>query len=190
MSYILDALKKSEQEREQGAVPTLRTLRRVDSNDRRLRQGVLIGGIVFVAVAAAAWFIGSRLYQAVVTPRPPVASESIAEPAASKPQSATIDTPEPADKLQAAEQAETPDPAASTRVGNLGEPGPDARARVAGLSVNAVSYSEAPERRFVMLNQRIVRESEMVSDGIIVNRITPEGVILGVGTEEILLKPE
>lgn len=184
MSYILDALKKSEQERQQGAVPILKTSRRVVSSRRRLWQGALAGALVLVT-AVAVWLMGPRVHEAVVAAWFPAARDGAAGPAESKPQTA-LKASAPA----AGEGAATQQPSAPRVVSAIDELDPAARARVAGLSVNVVSYTQAPERRFVMLNQRIVRESETVRDGVIVKRIVPEGAVLAVGEHEILLKPE
>lgn len=184
MSYILDALKKSEQERRQGAVPILRTPRQVVSSRRRLRLGALAGALAVIS-AVAVWFMGPRVHEAVVAAWFPAAPDSAARPAESTPQTA-LKTSEPAAGEGRAEQQ----PAASRGVSTIDELDPASRARVESLSVNVVSYTRAPERRFVMLNQRIVRESEAVGEGVIVKRIVPEGAVLAVGEHEILLKPE
>lgn len=175
MSYILDALKKSEREREQGAVPVLRTSRRVVSSRRRLWQVGLAGALVLMS-AVAVWFKAPRVHDAVVAVWSPAAPDSAVVPAARED--------------LAAQQPAASEPAAPRRVSTIDELDPAIRARVEGLSVNVVSYTQAPERRFVMLNQRIVRESDAVGDGVIVKRIVPEGAVLAVGEHEILLKPE
>lgn len=189
MSYILDALKKSEQEREQGAVPVLRTSRRIVSRRRRLWQGGLVGALVLIS-AAAGWFMGPRVYEAVVAVWSPAAPDGAAGPAASKPQTALKSSEPAAGEARGARQPAAPEPTAPRRVSTIDELDPAARARVEDLSVNVVSYTQAPERRFVMLNQRIVRESEAVGDGVVVKRIVPEGAVLAVGEHEILLRPE
>ncbi len=60
MSYILEALQKSEYTRQQGRVPDLATLPRLDAGaqDASMRQHlpVLVAGAVLLAVAAAGWW--------------------------------------------------------------------------------------------------------------------------------------
>lgn len=184
MSYILDALKKSEQERQHGAVPVLKTSRQGVSSRRRLWQGALAGALVLLS-AVAVWFMAPRVHEAVVAAWFPAAPDSAARPAETKSQGA-LRTSEPA----AGEGRAAQQPAAPRGVSTIDELDPASRTRIEGLSVNVVSYTQVPERRFVMLNQRIVRESETVGDGVIVKRIVPEGAVLAVGEHEILLKPE
>lgn len=190
MSYILDALRKSEQDRADDAIPVLHTPPRIAPGRRRLWWRIGLGVVIAGSAALAAWQAGPRLLteartalQATPLRDPgsePAGKASMAPPAAEA-QSRGVEAravPERAD-------AHDPAPQAGAR-----DPGPPARARLEGLSVNVVSYSEVPERRFVMIDQRIVRESEAVADGVVVKRIVPEGAIVQAGGEEILLRPE
>jgi general secretion pathway protein B len=187
MSYILDALKKSEQERNRGNIPTLHTTSQVVFSHRYLWIGILIGVGALSLVAALAWFINLRLFQPAASPAASAQRDSIAEIGVKQPEAA----PRPETKEGEAGSPSTTSAAVEPRpVDGGGELSADAKARVEGLSVNVVSYSDVPARRFVMLNQRIVRESETVGEGIVVKQILPDGAVLSVDGEEILIRPE
>jgi general secretion pathway protein B len=178
MSYILDALKKSEQERKLQAVPALHTLRRTRSGTRRLRLAVAMFAAVSVAAAAVVWLVEPRWPSPAATTQQPLASSGAVE-APPKPPAAPRESGQPAEA--------PPDGVRSGRT--TSGPEPAVPGRLEGLAVNVVSYSEKPGRRFVMLNQRIVRESDTIGDGVVVKRILPEGVVLSVDGDEVLLKP-
>lgn len=189
MSYILEALKKSERERSQVNIATLQTTPQVVFSNRSLWIGMLIGGLALAAVAALAWFVNLQLARTdAANPVPvPAAAESSA-PEASPAQAAV--EPAPAAARDSAPAASSGTVAAAQRVSTVSELDPAAREKVQSLSLNVVSYSKVPERRFIMVNQRIVRESETVGDGIVVKRILPEGALLGVGPYEVMVRPE
>lgn len=190
MSYILDALKKSERQRGAGAVPRLRTAPRIEADRRRLWWLAGIGGVVLVSAAVAAWQAGPGLLQQVRhTLQVPAASDNGAGTRSAKPATATAERSEPGGETAATRDTARSAAAAGHRAG-LDALTPAARARIKELSVNVVSYSEVPERRFVMLNQRIAHESDTVADGVVVQRITRKGVVLAVEGEEVLLRPQ
>lgn len=193
MSYILDALRKSEQDRADDAIPVLHTAPRVAPGRRPLWRRIGLGVLIAASAALAAWQAGPRLLtearmalQATPSgdPGSEPAGKASTDPPAAEAGSRGVkerSAPEPAD----ARAADAPAPQAEAR-----DAGSPARARLGGLSLNVVSYSEVPERRFVMIDQRIVRESEAAADGVVVKRIVPGGAIVQVGGEEILLRPE
>lgn len=200
MSYILDALKKSERERAKGNIPTLETVADTGVSRRALWLGVLIGAGALLLVALAAWLVSLQFFRAdplpgraATAPATSVDGPSASAPADEDPAPAEASATQDDKALESGTEpasrrtSEKREPQAPQRVAEISELGPDAAARVRDLSVNVVSYSQSPERRFVMLDQRIFRESEMVDDGVIVKEILPEGVLLRVGNYEIVL---
>jgi len=196
MSYILDALKKSEQERQRDAVPVLRGGARPASTPTGRRLAALAAVVALLAAGAATWLAG--LWPADPVPEagkrtkvPPVTDPATAErttPAATPGgDAAATGAVAPSEEAPVPRRA-TPDTGSAKR--NETGTGEAARQRVDALSVNVVSYSDAPERRFAMIDQRIVREAETVADGITVERIVPDGVVLGVDGTEVLLRAE
>jgi len=62
MSYILDALKKSEKERQRGSVPDILTLQKAvhgQKRKRRLLPSLVLGVLILSAGLLTGWLIGS-----------------------------------------------------------------------------------------------------------------------------------
>jgi general secretion pathway protein B len=187
VSYILEALKKSERERQRGNITTLQTSSQIVLSQRSLWIGFVVGVAALGAVAATAWFVrlqltGSPVVSPAASPEPSrQESPAPTAPQQSQTSSAVVDSgtavpAQPADTVQ--------------RVESINQLDAPSRARVAGLSLNVVSYSKVPAHRFIMVNQRIVHESETIGDGIVVKRILPNGALLDVGKYEIMLRPD
>lgn len=86
MSYILDALKKAEQERDLGRVPRLETLQ--DNAPRRARVlPWLVGGILLINVAALLWWLRPGAHHDATVPAP---VRQASPPAVSPPRVATV----------------------------------------------------------------------------------------------------
>lgn len=181
MSYILEALKKSERERQRGNIATLQTAPQVVLNHRSLWLGMLMGAAVLAALVVIAWFVDPRLARrAADVPRTATASGARPGAAQSKAQ------PQPSGPSAASAPAKA---GAPQRVDSISQLDPADRARIQGLSLNVVSYSDVPRRRFIMVNQKIVHESESIGDGVVVKRILPGGALVTVGRYEIMLRP-
>lgn len=189
MSYILDALRKSEQEREGSAVPVLGAPPRTVAGYRRLSPAVWAVAALIVAASAAAWVIAPYLLNDTGSvPGTPAASDPLTATAGARVTTPVADsgTRSPSGDTVAVGDGV---PLSGAETGAPEGPDSGVHPRVANLSLTVVSYSETPERRFVMLDQRIVRESESVGEGVVVKRILPDGVILAVGDQEVRLEP-
>jgi hypothetical protein len=62
--------------------------------------------------------------------------------------------------------------------GDIHDLPPTVRNEVPRLSVSFLVYSDQPEERMVTINGKRMREGEEVSEGLKLERITPEGVVL------------
>lgn len=194
MSYILEALKKSERERARGKVPMLETASTPGFSHRAMWVGILIGVGALSSLAAIAWLISLQFTQQTV---PTEGGGTARLPAEQQPEvkgqsGATVRAHNSEDESARRGKSVIDASAAHSpkRVTGLSELDPAVRARIQGLSVNVLSYSEVPERRFVMLNQRIVRESETVFDDVVVKRIMPGEALLNVGGHDIVVVPD
>lgn len=188
MSYILDALKKSEQERNRGNIPTLHTTSQVVFSHRYLWIGILIGVGALSVVAALVWIVSLKLFQPAAPGTSSLQGSQNETPVA-EPETRAVLRPETGN-AQVGSQPEKNTAPEPRHLDSVGELSADMQAQIERLSLNVVSYSDVPERRFVMLNQRIVRESEAVGEGVIVERILPDGAVLSVDGHEILIRPE
>ena len=200
MSYILEALKKADQERSRGAVPDIRASHLVMHEGRDYRRIALALMILFLAVQALLLFL--YLHAEPAAPPVPVATTAAAPPTASL---API-TP-PAAPLAASREPASPivlaPPSAAREIAPArAAPAPAAQARPAadevpvysinpwqqgsaavqqlavGLSLDVHVYAEQPAQRFVLINMIRYREGERLKEGALLERITPQGVVL------------
>jgi general secretion pathway protein B len=236
MSYILDALKKSEQQRQRGAAPSLLAAQTTDAAPRQ--PVILLYGLAAAALLVAGLAIGIlRPWQAEA---PAPQSVAVKPPAAIVPPAAPAPAPAPASveitiKTERQTPAPTPVPtpatqpplppagdALSAKVPAPAAPAqsatsksatiPETRAwspapeRPAGarpadpaperppmtiaelpvsiqqeipkLSMLFHLYSANPKDRLVGINDRMLREGDAVEPGLVLEQITPDGVIL------------
>jgi len=222
MSFILDALKKSENERARQNGPALLEARVVPPR-RGPSAWAIVVGIVLAANLALLVYVLLRA-------RPPAAEEETTRTAVSAPANAAPATPSPAPAqapLQppvatpaptTAQQEPLPPPAAEVvnpadyaparAPGTLARPAPQAGAgatmdsslptaadlvaRATGLPPLRLTlhvYDEQPQNRYVLVNSQRVREGETTNDGVRVERITPEGVLMSWRGQRFRLLP-
>jgi len=187
MSYILEALKKSERERSKGHIPTLETAPDTGVSRRALWAGVLLGAGALLLAALAAWLLARTFFQqdAAQPPQPAGVESKASAPAADDTRRDAGSGPDAGPAPDTAGGATAP-----RRVSDPGEPPAEVRRRVQSLSLNVVSYSQTPERRFVMLNQRIYREADTLDNGVVIKEILPDGALLQVGDHEVVIEAD
>lgn len=186
MSFILDALKKAEAERNRRIAPVL-----MDARIAPPRRGLpawawALGVALLVNLALLAWLLLREPAPVVVAAAPAEApalpAATPATPAATAPALPT--QAPPAAPLQGAVQPALPAPTNTSGTSVVPETLPSFQElRAAGvalpeLQLNLHVYDPAPAYRSVMLNGNRVREGEYTPDGVKVERITPVGVVL------------
>ncbi len=233
MSYILDALKKSQHARQLGKVPTIDTSQ-VEAEPRHGAPTHWIYSAVvlaLVAIIVAAYGIVDKRTSvpSATTYDPPPILPSPRQPGASHtPRMAVVaaSAPSPADSYAIAEdmdidtgnleagpvpfelfgaEAPTPTPAASPKqysemtsgiameheetssvpitavdaaIPLLRQLSPEFRQSVPPMSLDVHVYRESPARRFVLINETMYRQGEHTAEGLVVEEIAPDGVIL------------
>ncbi len=210
MSYILDALKKSERERSLGRVPTLDTVHNYPKSHRqRFRAGLLASALVTLLALLGAGIYGAVFWskleitefvaderagalddsrdvpegdtravpRSVAAHETPVARKKTSEPASS----AAVSRP--------AIEPQTTAVSAKKQYLLMDELGEDTRRRLSDILVNVVSFSENPQRRFVMVNQKIYREGQTVNGNLTVVEIKREGAVMRFQGREFLVTP-
>lgn len=159
MSAILDALRKSEQERNQNKVPTLNDMP-APSEPRKwlllLSVAVLLLAVALAALAYVIWSSGDSAEETVSQ----LAFTNVAAPASESDQSSDIQGKD----------------IASAEVKQL-------------TAVNIVSYSENPELRFAMINGKMVREGEFIRPGLKVDKIRADSVVFNLRGEKLERSP-
>ena len=181
MSYILDALKRAEAERDRGAVPTLNT--QGASSAGAVRSA---GTLLYVAIGVGVLLVlllGLLLWRGSgAAPEPQAAAQS-------QPQIAQVQPPAPLP--QAAQRNKAPPPAARKPTPAI-QPAPapvraaapapapvltmaelpDAvRRSLPPLKFGGAMYSDAPASRVLILNGQLLHEGESVQPGLVIETI-------------------
>ncbi|MDQ7746461.1 general secretion pathway protein GspB [Hydrogenophaga pseudoflava] len=198
MSYILDALKRADAERERGHVPGLHSQGTPAPAARtaRSRQPGLpwVAGGIALLLAAAAVFWWWRA--ASGGPQPPAATvqapghapvtaevNAAAPPTAPAP-ALPILAPAPPPPPAAAPPATAPRPPAAGPASNAaspdGQPPPAGAAPASAppVQISGVTYSSNASHRMLIANGKVVREGEEIEPGLKVEVISPRSAIL------------
>jgi len=218
MSYILEALKKNEQERDLGRVPGIDALP-YETLEKAPRRPYLLWGVLAL-LAINLGVAGVYLWQRAATRekmpdvavkgpteapvgRPVAAAGGLIKPSAVTvkplPEPAPAPAPGPArtvqrtvpvSKVTARPPSPAPEPvepvavvAATVPVPAAGVPplleelDPAQRQALPALSLDVHVYANQPQRRFVLINLRKLREGDSL-ENTLVEAITPEGVVL------------
>jgi general secretion pathway protein B len=203
MSFILDALKKSEAQRQRSDAPTLYEMKMAPPRQRVPVWLLVLGGLLILNIgvlsvvllrgnhSAAPQADATAPATAVATP-PPAPAPSPAPTAANPPtvialgNQPTASAPvnnatAPADDAPAIEPA--PGPPAATGNGAADVPTYDQAASVPGanlpeLKLDLHAYATNPAERFVFLNMLKLKEGQSSPAGVRVEAITPDGAIL------------
>lgn len=194
MSYILDALKKSEAERSRGVVPTLLT-----PPQTSFRSGavgwLLIAALIVNAGLFAAWLYWPRTDTTTTTARAPepvaavapTAVSSIATAPQGKPppevQSKPLSEPEPPLEASVARQPTTiaPPPLPSRQADDVAQ----SDSGSADVSFSTHVYATDPSMRAVTMNGKRFVEGDTIRPGVRIREITETGVILDVNGRPI-----
>jgi general secretion pathway protein B len=209
MSYILDALRKSEQQRK--LVRDLKLEQATSGEAPTPRRPWWPVAFVLLVIGAAA---GVGAYLALQPKAPPVTAPATAEPASTpQPPPASVATPTPAsvatptsdggpirDLAKQAQSSATPAPTPPAvarsqpdpqTVPFLREMPSEFTRSVPALTVNIHVYAPDPAQRVLYINNKQVREGEAVADGVYVESIVADGVVLQrLGTRFKLPRPQ
>lgn len=217
MSFILDALRKSEHERQRTALPSLAhvPVAPTPAQVPRWALFVIAGLVAAVLVLGVAWWQTTRT-AAPSTPvaaggsSPPVVVErALPLPAAAptappaRPQATVATTRSLADTAGSsaveprAQPVQTPPPAppAPAPVTDAA-PLPSAASLIAEgvvlppLRLELHGYAEQPSARFVFINGRKYGEGERLADGPDLVAVEPRGAVLSYAGRRFLLLPE
>ena len=171
MSYILDALKKADAERELGAVPHLHAQGHTDppgSGGARLgrRTGVVVGAALGLGLIGAGLWWAFRPAPAV---SPPVAVV-ITAPAAPAP----VPPPPQAAPVVAMPAPRPPPVAAKAVVPTLESLPPETRRELPPLAVGGAIYSPQASARVLIVNGQLLHEGDTVAPGLVLLSIGPK----------------
>jgi len=212
MSFILDALKKSETDRQQQGSAEFASVPVSSGDDGPPRWLWILGALLLVNIVVVAGLLMRPGGQPEVqAPAPePAATVATAPAAEAAPRqqfaaevAAARQTVRPRDEpVSVAETVPTPSPApvmtpaAAPMTGEATNPLalPTAQEVIANgsltlptLHVDVHVYSESPADRFVFINMTKHKEGSVLVEGPRVQRITPEGVVLSQNGVTFLL---
>ncbi|MDT8386132.1 MAG: general secretion pathway protein GspB [Thiogranum sp.] len=203
MSYILEALKKAEQQRELGQVPGIASDHGAGvpgTRKYRLWIFMLVTNLTVLALILFFWLrdepsstrsSDSALHEPVVAlPAPaklvPREYERELESFGPAHPAAAVDSfqaPEPQQPLGQVDPVKflPSKPAATTELPVWPQIPERLLAELSGgLRLDVHVYSEAPEERFVLINLARYKEGESLRDGPLIEAIYPQGVILSL----------
>jgi general secretion pathway protein B len=241
MSFILDALKKSESERQRKSGPALFEVKVAPPKNRFGAWAFGLGALLLVNLAVVGWLLmRSPARHGAAAVAAPVAAANAHEPL---PQATPVALPRTVGNPNVATSVPLPAPSPPAVAGNQGAgpsedprrehasaesadaganaddlapavepPRPAARAgegvvrattsglptyqdaaaapgaNLPELRLDLHDYSPRPEDRFVFLNMTKLREGDSLPQGVRVENITPDGVILSYhGTKFVLM---
>lgn len=201
MSYILDALRRADAERERGGVPGLHTQAMPDLGDderavrtRGLRpwHWVVLGLAGGLAVALAWSWRGGETAPPPPPPLPPPpvarAEESVSLPPPPPPPVAVAPATEPAVAPAIAPMRATPPPAKPAepvaaepqRIASLSALPPELRAGLPTLSFGGSIYSNTAANRLLIVNGQLMHEGDSLGAGVTLEQIKPKAAVLNI----------
>lgn len=197
MSYILDALRRAESERERGTVPTLSAnpaaadLADDDVLVHRVRPWVWAGMLLLLAVlgaAAAHWWMRGDAVPPPTPPSPPalpVQTQTVAAPPPPPAvQAAAVAPPpleaKPAPEMKPRAPSRPPAPAAAAErplpmARGLPE---DIRRQLPPLVAGGAMYSESAAHRILIVNGQLFREGDKIAPELVLEQIRHRGAVL------------
>jgi general secretion pathway protein B len=208
MSYILEALKKAQAERQLGNAPTIHAPHLHHAAPRLpavKRSGVLALAAGAAVVAAAGWFAWSQRAPApvaVLTPPAPVAVAPVAAPAAAPipvPAPVTVVTPAPVASPPPAvarvEPVVRPRKAAvpAAPVSPVAAPTPtpveeniryakdlplEIQQQLPRVGFGGYMYSDNAADRLVLVDKTLRHEGEEIAPGLMLEKLLPKGAVL------------
>jgi len=203
MSFILDALRKSDTERQQQATPGLATTAQRTQGTNKNIWIPLLTAVLILNAAALAWILMTDTNEATGVPAPSsaqpdtrslrVEAEAVATPgkaaapapAISEPviEMTPVPAPVPAqpatqdlERTAAPEQADTE--TIQTSLPSFDQLLAGGIVSMPPLHLDIHVYAGEPAKRFVFINMNKYREGERLNEGPLVEEITNDGVIL------------
>jgi len=187
MSFILDALKKSETERQQQGSAEFSNVPTSSAKSNPARWLWLLAALLGINFAV---LIGI-LMRSEPAPTETVAEETTEAPtpdeAASFEEQIAVAIEENEELEEHQELAPPPRPASKANIPTIDQLRLDGSLQLAELHLDIHVYSKDPAGRFVFINMVKHREQSRIAEGPIVKEITPDGVILRYQGRNFLL---
>jgi general secretion pathway protein B len=219
MSFILDALKKSENDRQRASGPAIFEVRVAPPRSRFPMWAVGVGVLLLVNLIVVAWLVlkepepsrstsvaaaavpAQAAVPQIATPVAPPVSQPLPEPPPTLADEQTVPRDEPfvndddyapAEEAPPEELSETPSVARGSVSGlpSYEKAKQNAGGRIPELRLDMHVFSPKPQDRFVFLNMRKLKEGEALPDGVKVETITDDGAVLSYQGSRFTLERE
>lgn len=198
MSFILDALRRADSERERGRVPGLHAQAHAMSADgaanehgpSRPRVGMtqwLVGGALALALVlfgawASSWLLAPEPARQPVVATAPTLPAAVPAPAPvprNTPGLVEVQPP-PLTAAVPAVQAAASTPARQEALPLLSQLPEELRKQVPALTSGGSMYSETPTSRMLILNGQLLREGDLVGGVLLLEEIKLNGAVLSI----------
>jgi len=189
MSFILDALKKSESERQQQSNSEFASVPSSSGNPSSLKWLWILGALLLVNAAvlvvlllrddapAETVAIATSSSNSEATVAEPSFEEQVAAAKRNQPQPAAVAQTEPSKPAVSDALKSTPS-SSGARILTIDEVRLNGTLQLSDLHLDIHVYSDIPEERFVFINMAKLREQSELDEGPTVAEITRDGVIL------------
>lgn len=195
MSYILEALKKAEQKRRQGAVPDLLTVhdRPADKPGKQYAwiyiaaSLLLAGGMVSAVLYKVLPAMTSNTRVPAAPPQPAQIALPVQAPAAPVPaqhvgretaRPATVQQPLPDETVRKVDLPDQRQASKQTVVLKESELPLAIQQELPRINISAHFYDADPAARIVSVRGNVLHEGQEVAAGLKLEKITPDGVVL------------
>lgn len=165
MSYILDALKKSEAENDPAASANL-ALNQQRAQSRARLTGILVVAALLINAGVLVWLFAPSSDPSVVQPRPRSQPEPSTEPVTQGRAEVIVEP-----------RVQAPPPIPPPTRARLTELPANVRARFPGLAFSTHIYADDPSLRAVVANGERLREGDEIGNATVA-QITEQGVIV------------
>ena len=183
MSYILDALRRADAERQQGGVPGLHTPPSSQAaapapQSPRLLWGGAAVLLLILSGALGWWWTRPAVVVVNAVASPATALVIPPAPAAAAPLPIVVSAAPVAAAVPAAAPASAALPLPVPKSVPLQQLASDLRRELPPLVVGGSVWSDSAASRFVILDGQVLREGESVAPGLVLERIQPKAVLL------------
>ena len=199
MSFILDALRKSDAQRRRGVAPALLTPQAPPvtlERSRILSYGLFAAALVAVGIGIGTlrpWHAeqsAAATQAATAESREPGATAAASLPLPRQQEAARRSAPSVSKQKSpagaqfasapavAATSVRPSDVARAPKVAAFAELPASIQQEIPSLQISAHAYSPIPKDRLIGINDRVLREGEHAAPGLLLEQITPDGMIL------------
>lgn len=177
MSYILDALNKSEQERERKQTPGLKSLQGEPPPNRfQLRHFLYLLALlaIFNSIGVFIYFGNNSQPETGIAPQAKSPSADSLVPA----NAATVDTPMTSSSLTATQPAGFPAPVTTGKTVDINDLPDHVIRRLPEIQITTHIFASDTDLRMVNINGVSIREGDLVTNSLLLVEITEDGVVM------------